>query len=263
MWWLTILIVIGAYLALSFVIFLIQEYFLFHPEKLPPDFQFSYNRPFEELYFEVKEGVRINGLHFKTENPRGMVLYFHGNTRSVKGWGKFSLDFTNNGYDVVMVDYRGFGKSTGKRSEYGLKNDAQFVYHELTRKFPEENLILYGRSMGSGFAAKLASNNSPRMLVLECPYYSLFSVANRYLFLFPLSYVMRFKLRTFQWMRYIHVPVYCIHGTKDRLIPFQSSLKLVKDVPAKSEVFLIEGAGHNDLPDFPEYHEALRTILGA
>src|SRR5262249_21726676 len=105
--------IVLAFLAICVFIYFFQEKFIFHPEKLPWNFKFKYDRPFKELFFDVERGVRINGLHFSVESRKGIVLYFHGNTRSIKGWAKYSRDFTRYGYDVVMVDYRGFGKSTG------------------------------------------------------------------------------------------------------------------------------------------------------
>lgn len=112
-----------------------QEKFIFKPEVLHAGFIFKYDVPFKELFFEVKPGVRINGLHFFRENPKGLILYFHGNTRSIKGWARYAKDFYRYDYDVVMVDYRGFGKSTGKRSEKDLLADMQFVYETLKQQY--------------------------------------------------------------------------------------------------------------------------------
>ena len=80
--------------------------------------------------------------------------------------------FTGIKYDVVLVDYRGFGKSTGKRGEKAMFNDMQVVYDSLVAQYHENHIIVYGRSLGSGFAAKLASDNSPRYLILDAPFYS-------------------------------------------------------------------------------------------
>ena len=156
-----IYIIIG-YLVLLAVAYLVQERFIFKPEKLQQDFKYKYDAPFKELFFEVDEGVRINGLHFFVEKPLGLILYFHGNSRSIKGWAKYAKDFYRYQYDVVLVDYRGFGKSTGKRSEKNMHNDMQFVYDTLSATYHENHLIVYGRSLGSGFAANLASENKPR-----------------------------------------------------------------------------------------------------
>ena len=88
-----------------------------------------------------------------------------------------------------------FGKSTGKRTERGIKDDLQRVYDLIKSKVDQKHIIVYGRSMGSGFATKLASTNNPKMLILESPYYSMMKMASRYLPLLP-TMVIRFKIRS-------------------------------------------------------------------
>lgn len=151
---------------LSILAYFVQERLIFKPEKLKQDFQFKYDVPFREYFFDVEPGVRINGLHFHRENAKGLILYFHGNTRSIKGWARYAKDFYRYDYDVLLLDYRGFGKSTGKRSEKDMLNDMQFIYNKLKEKYAEDHLIVYGRSMGSGFATKLACDNTPAILFL-------------------------------------------------------------------------------------------------
>ena len=190
----------GSIVLLSVLAYFLQEKFIFKPEKLKQDFEFKYDIPFEEYFFDIEPGVRINGLHFSREKPSGLILYFHGNTRSIKGWAKYARDFYRYNYDVVLVDYRGFGKSTGKRSEREMLNDMQFVYDELRKKYAEDHLIVYGRSMGSGFATKLASDNNPRYLILDAPYFSFRKVVERFLPILPVRIVLRFQLRTDLWI---------------------------------------------------------------
>ncbi len=238
-----------------------QEKFIFKPEKLRQDFKFAYDIPFTELYFDISKGVRINGLHFFRPQPKGLILYFHGNTRSIKGWAKYAKDFYRYDYDVVLVDYRGFGKSTGKRSEKDMLNDMQFVYDELKQKYPEEHLLVYGRSMGSGFATKIASDNNPRYLILDAPYYSFKKVVERFLPMLPVRFVLRFHLRTDIWIQKVNCHTYILHGTKDWLIPIKHSEQLQQFNPYKITLIKIEGGGHNNLSSFPEYHNFIRDIL--
>ena len=94
------------YVVLAAIVYLVQERFIFKPEKLPADFAYKYDAPFRELNFEPEQGVTINGLHFYVPKPKGLILYFHGNSRSIKGWGKYARDFYRYQYDVVLVDYR-------------------------------------------------------------------------------------------------------------------------------------------------------------
>lgn len=257
-----LIVIFLVYLLLNVAAYLWQEQFLFKPEKLPEDFEYRYpNLSYEEHNLEIKEGVSINGIHFKVPKPKGVVLYLKGNSKSIKGWGKFAIDFTRQGFDVVMMDYRGFGKSTGRRTEQGIKDDLQAVYDQIKAQVPERFIVLYGRSMGSGFATKLASVNNPRMLVLESPYYSMQKVAARFLPFMPLSLIMRFPIRTYSWIKYVKCPIKLVHGTNDWLIPFKYSVALSKLNPDRCRLYPIIGGGHNNLHTFEEYHRMMEEIL--
>lgn len=256
-----IVYIITGIAVLSILAYFLQEKFIFKPEKLRADFRFQYDNPFEELFFDTAPGVRINGLHFFREQPKGIILYFHGNTRSIKGWAKYAKDFFRYDYDVVLVDYRGFGKSTGKRTEKDMLQDMQFIYEKLLEKHQQHDILLYGRSMGSGFAAKLAADNKPRYLILDAPYFSFEKVVGRFLPILPVRWVLRFSLRTDKWIRKVNCHTYILHGTKDRLIPIKHSEKLQQSNPDKITLIRIHGGGHNNLPTFPEYHNFIRDIL--
>lgn len=247
--------------ALSILAYFLQEKFIFKPEKLKQDFVYKYDVPFEELFFDIEPGVRINGLHFKVEKPLGLVLYFHGNSRSIKGWSKYAVDFYRYQYDVVLVDYRGFGKSTGKRNEKDMMNDMQFVYQALAAKYNENHMIVYGRSLGSGFATKVASDNKPRYLILDAPYFSFKKAIERFLPFLPVRYVLRYHIRTDKWITRVNCHTYILHGTKDWLLPISNSEKLQAINPRKITLIRIPGGGHNNLPSFPEYHNFIRDIL--
>lgn len=265
-YWLYILIIIlAAYLVVSIVLYYVQDFFLFKPEKLSKDFQFYYdNQETKEYNLETRDGAKINGLLFKSKNePKGIVLYLKGNSQSIKGWGKFAVDFTRYDYSVFMVDYRGFGKSTGRRSQKAIKRDLQEVYNKLKEKTSEDNIILYGRSLGSGFASKLASMNNPRMLVLDAPYYSLKKVTGRYMPFMPLSILMKYPLPTYKWLKYVKCPIHIIHGTHDKLIPFKTSVKLSQIQPKITRLYTVIGGGHKNLNNFESYHKMLGEIINS
>lgn len=250
-----------AILLLSIAAYFLQEKFIFKPEKLSQNFKFKYAVPFKELFFDVEPGVRINGLHFYRTSPSGLIFYMHGNSRSIKGWAKYAQDFYRYNYNVVLLDYRGFGKSTGKRSEKEIINDMQFVYNKLAAQYSEQHLIVYGRSIGSGFATKLASDNNPRYLILDAPYYNFQKVVERFLPFLPMRYVLRYKLRSDKWIINVKCHTYILHGTKDWLIPIRHSENLQRLNPTKITLIHIQGGGHNNLPTFPEYHNFIRDIL--
>lgn len=261
--WLSILLVNIAivYGAICILFYFLQDFFFFRPEILPKQFQYEYPFPFDEVNFDMEDGGTINGLHFKVPNSKGVVFYLKGNSRSLKGWAKFARDFIGKGYDFFMIDYRGFGKSKGRRTEQTLYNDAQTVYKWLSTLYPEDAIVLYGRSIGSGIAARIASWNKPKMLILDSPYYSFLYQVKRYGFILPLRWLLRYQIRTDQFIKKVTCPIYILHGTKDRLISYKQSLMLKKLMPDLITHLPIEGGSHNNLPTFPEYHEYLYEIL--
>lgn len=261
MWTTTIIYIVAIYLFLVIVFYLLQDLFFFRPEILPQDFNYKYPFPFEEVNFDMEDGAKINGIHFKVPNAKGVVFYFKGNSRSVKGWGKFAKDFVSKGYDFFMIDYRGFGKSKGRRTEVTLYNDGQYIYKWLTQTYPEKNIVIYGRSLGSGIATRIASWNTPKLLILDSAYYSFLNQVRRYGFLLPIRLILRYKIRTDQFIKNVTCPIFLIHGNRDILIPYKNSVRLHKMTKDRSTLVTIEKGGHNNLPTFPEYHEHLYDIL--
>jgi alpha-beta hydrolase superfamily lysophospholipase len=264
-WLHTLIVVLVIYVAISVALYYLQDYMLFKPEKLSKDFEFNYeNQEFKEYNLETRDGAVINGIRFYPKGEsKGVVLYLKGNSKSIKGWGKFAVDFTRHGYNVLMVDYRGFGKSTGRRSQKAIKRDLQEVYNKIKELTTEDRIILYGRSLGSGFAAKLASMNNPRMLILDAPYYSLTKVTARYAPFMPLSVLLKYPLPTYKWLKYVQCPIHIIHGTNDKLIPFKTSIKLSKVNPKLTKLHSVIGGGHKNLNNFESYHKMIHDILNS
>jgi len=249
---------------ISIFFYFFQERFIFHPEKLSKDFIFQYeNKKIEEYNIQFHHNILINGLHFKTDKPKGVVFYLKGNSRSIKGWGKFAVDFTLHDWDVIMMDYRGFGKSKGKRSQQAMKDDVQAIYNKIKENVDEKYIIVYGRSLGTGLATKIDSVNNPRMLILACPYYSMSNNAKRFLPFIPLGLVMRYSMPTYKWMKYVKCPIKIIHGTNDKIIPMRSSIRLSKINPNRTRLYPIIDGGHKNLHNFESYHRALKEILSS
>jgi pimeloyl-ACP methyl ester carboxylesterase len=249
------------YVGLCVVFYFAQPLFFFRPERLAKSFTYKYPFPFTEVNFDMEDGGRVNALHFRVPNSKGVVFYIKGNSRSIKGWGKFAKDFVGKGFDFFILDYRGFGKSTGKRSEEILFSDLQQVYKWLSEAYGEDRIILYGRSLGSGMATRIASWNHPKLLILDSPYYSFLYHISRYAFLLPLRLILRYHIRTDRFIKKVQCPVHIIHGRRDRLIPYRQSEMLKALVPNIVTLHTIERASHNNLPSFPLYHDLLYDIL--
>lgn len=255
-------IIVIVILAIGIFIYLFQHKFFFQAEKLPQDFKFAYeNLVAEEKNVIPEEGAQINYLHFTVENPKGVVIYLKGNTKSIKGWGKFAIDFTRLGYDVVMMDYRGFGKSTGKRNVITMKRDSQFIYDLVKAEFSEDQIYVYGRSLGSGFAARLAAKNNPKMLILTSPIYSLERTIHRYMPFMPAKFFLRYNFPTHHYLKNVRCPIKILHGSDDKLVPIKTAIDLSEVNQKLTRLYVILGAGHIDIHQYEEYHRAMEEIF--
>ena len=141
-----------------------------------------------------------------------------------------------------------------------MYHDAQFIYDDIKKLFNENKIIVYGRSIGTGIASYIASNNQPAKLILESPYYSLPDLAMRFYPWFPKKF-LRFQFRNDLYVERIECPIYIIHGTNDEIISVEASKKLARKLKPSDNVMLIFGGHHNDLSSFDEYHEQLKKIL--
>ncbi|WP_237561726.1 alpha/beta hydrolase [Flagellimonas algicola] len=239
-----------------------QEKLIFLPTQLPSDYAYSFDQPFEELFLEAPDGAQLNALHFKVNNPKGLVLYFHGNAGDLSRWGSIGSTFTNLGYEIVVMDYRGYGKSSGERSEAVLYADAQLFYDHVKGIYDESQIVLYGRSLGTGIASHLASNNTPKKLILETPYYSLVDVAKGRFPILPVGQMLRYRLPSFQYLKSVQAPIRIFHGTEDRVVPYESGKKLFESIPkSDKKMYTIPGGRHNDLEGFEIYKNGLKSEL--
>ena len=261
--WITfiILCVIAIIAGIIFAFYLLQEALIFNPIKLNRDFKFHFTLPFVERWFKINDQVELNAIHFKVENPKGLIFYLHGNAENVKYYGEEIQHLTEYGYDIFLYDYRGFGKSTGKiKREREMQRDAKEIYHQMILEYTEDKVIIYGYSLGTGIASRLASNNSPKALILETPYYNFIDLIRCHKAYLPADLITKYKFRTDRYLTDVESPIYLFHGTEDKQIPYKSALKL-KQLHLKSNLITIEGGTHNDLMSFPEFKKAIAEIL--
>jgi fermentation-respiration switch protein FrsA (DUF1100 family) len=242
------------------LLYFFQERLLFFPTALPQSYVYSFSERFSEVFLPV-DGAKLAALHFTQDNPKGVVLYLHGNADSLRTANLAAYPFLRSGYDVLLLEYRGYGKSTGVvAGEEQLLQDTQAAYNYLRRSYHEERIVVYGRSLGTGPAVYLASANAPRTLILEAPYVSLEDLIAQKAPYLPM-FLLRYPMHSDQRINAVRCPVYLFHGTLDGLIPFESSERLAALISAPHKVILVEGAGHPDIPAFPIYQEQLAQIL--
>jgi uncharacterized protein len=241
-------------------VYFFQEKLLFFPQRLPADYRYHFDSPFEEINIKSASGNYLNALYFPADSVQGLVIYFHGNAGSLDSWGTVSADFLRNNYSFLIADYPGYGKSTGKISEENLYKDAQAVYDFGKMKFDEEKIIVYGRSIGTGVAARLASENNPQKLLLEAPYFSMADLSSK-LYPFLPSFLLRYPLRTDLYVTKVNCDVVIFHGSEDEVIYTGSSFKLKSHFKSADKLFIIAGGHHNDLKHFQEYQRLLSQTL--
>lgn len=243
-------------------LYFFQEKILFLPTTLAQDYQYEFRYPFEELFFKTTDEVSINAIHFKTENPKGVILYFHGNAGDLSRWGIVGEHFVSLNYDVLIMDYRTYGKSTGKLSEQGFYDDAEYCYRYLLDIYPEEDILVYGRSLGTGVATYLASKHQPKQLILETPFYSILDVAKQRFPIFPVTSLLKYRFPSNEYIMDINCPITIFHGTEDTVIPYSSAQKLYKVAPQENIRFItVDQGGHNNLISFERYKEGILSIL--
>ena len=219
-----------------------QDSMIFNPHKLQEDYHFSSTN---EVEIEVAEGVFLNALWMREENPKGAILYLHGNRGSNKRCQRQAMNMSNNGYDILMVDYRGYGKSDGEiYSQAQVYADVQKVYDYLKESYREDQIILAGYSLGSGMASYLAANNTPKQLVMVAPYMSFYELKKRYVPIYVPNLFVKYPLDNASHLKNVNCPVTLFHGTMDRVIPYEHSERLVEMHGDKVQLITLEKESH-------------------
>jgi pimeloyl-ACP methyl ester carboxylesterase len=256
-----IAVVLSVYIFLCILLYIVQEKLIFFPERLSKSHRFEFSQPFEELNIKATDGTVLHGLLFKSANSKGLIFYLHGNAGSSASWGGVAPTYTRWGYDVFLLDYRGYGKSDGQiESEKQFFQDVQLAYSEMMKRYSENSIIVLGYSIGTGPATKLASENNPRMLILQAPYFSLTDMVKKTVPFIP-SFILKYKLETYRYISSCKMPIVLIHGDEDEVIYYESSVKLRSLLKPGDSLITLLGQGHNGMTSNPEYVKAIEDIL--
>lgn len=259
--WLNITLVI--YLVLGVAIFSFQDYILFHPEPFSSEKSYGFSIPSKEVNIEVDKSSSMNVVQFTTKDsiPKGVVLYFHGNKKNISWYAAYVPNFTKNGYEVWMIDYPGFGKSTGTLSEEKLYEDAEQLFLMARSKFSPDHIVLYGKSLGTGIASWLGARKTCQQVILETPYYSMTSLVQHYLPVYPVSNFLKYRLPVYKYLSLTNAPVAILQGDKDKVIPYNNAHRLTEVMHSKDRFITIQNGEHNNLNDFPRFHQVLDSLL--
>lgn len=267
----TMTILLSVILSIAFFLLLLawrnQDKLIFFPEKLPKDYSFQFPIRFQEIELSTKDGEKSYALYFKAKNndQNKTVFFFHGNAGSLRTWGGIYEDFVPLGWNVLICDYRGYGKNTGHLSENLMYDDAELWlnYTIQNLNIPKERIVIYGRSIGTGVAIELVSRNPDLILFLETPFTDLPSLAKNY-YPFVRPWMFRFRFENLKKLKKVNSKIRIFHGTEDEIIPYRNSEIILENLKSQNKnvaLFTIRNGSHNDLTAFPEYHQALKKSL--
>jgi fermentation-respiration switch protein FrsA (DUF1100 family) len=216
---------------------------------------------------ETVDGQRLRAWHLPRVDASAQIVYFHGNGGNLSVWADILAGLWQRNFDIVAIDYRGYGLSTGQPSEQGLYRDADavvaFVDAHLRR--PSLPLVFWGRSLGATIAAYAASVRAPDGVVLEAGFPSARSVLESNPVLLAMSLVASYRFPTAQWMRGVTVPALVIHGDRDSVIPYPLGQRLYEALPGPKRFVTIRGGDHNDPSpaDSALYWSAVRDFVAS
>ena len=261
--WLTWIAIV--YVAIGAAFYFLQDLFLFHPVSLKRDHKYAFSIPHRDISLPVNADDTVNLVDFLPADsiPRGVVLYFHGNKKNISWYAAYPPYFTKHGYEVIMIDYPGFGKSTGRFTEEKLYNWSQLVYQLARSRFGADSIIIYGKSMGTGIAAHLAAYNPCKRLILETPYYDFPSVVSRFLPIYPVRWMLHYEFPLHRYLGYTTIPITIFHGTDDGVISYSNAKRLEPLLKKGDEFITVKGGHHNDLFKFELVTQKIDSLLEA
>ncbi len=247
------------YVALVAALWWGQERLLFQPARLAADHRFEVAPDVHERYVDVP-GARLSALHLQLPAPKGVVFYLHGNAGNLASWFVNADFYRRANFDLFMLDYRGYGKSSGRiQSQAQLEADVRAAWAAVAPRYTGKRVVLFGRSLGSGLAAGLAAELQPELTVLVSPYVSLRALAAEHYPWVPAA-VLRYTLATDAALARVKSPLLLLHGGRDRLIPPEHSDRLARVAP-HARVLTVADAGHNDIQSYNAYLDVLRAAL--
>jgi len=263
--WLKIVLgtVAVAYLTMVVLLMIFEESMIFFPSPYPKGNWKALAIPFEDAEFQAADGTRLHGWYVPHEHPTATVLFLHGNAGNITHRAAI-LERLHEvaGASVLILDYRGYGRSEGKPSGKGIVSDARAARAWLAKKekIPEREIVMMGESLGGGVAVDLAADDGARALVLISTFNSLTDVAAYHYPMFPVRWLMRTRLDSEEKIANYRGPLLQFHGRTDTIIPFQYGKKLFDAANEPKELVVSERHDHNDTVP-ADFYEKMRELF--
>ncbi len=243
----TLGVAIGIWAILVAALFFLQSSFVFFPSREILATPAALGLAFEPVEIRTEDSVRLAGWFVPAREASATVLFLHGNAGNISH-RLMALDTLHRlGLEILIVDYRGYGASTGSPSERGSYRDALAAWDYLitTRGVPAGRIVLFGESLGGAVATWLATRRHPAGLILESTFTSLFDLAARFYPFFPSRMLLRIRYPTLERLARVRCPVLVIHSPDDEIVPYEHGERLFAAVPGPKQLIARPG-GHND-----------------
>jgi len=261
-----VLVFVASYVLLVVLVYLVQGRMLYLPgvpgralTMTPIDVGMEY----QDVSIETADGVTLHGWFIPGRSSR-ILLFFHGNAGNISHRLESIRQFHSLGLSVLIIDYRGFGRSGGRTTEKGIYRDAEAAWRYLTedRGISAGDIVVFGRSLGASAAARLAAQHRPLALIVESSFTSVPDIAQELYPWLPARWLSRFNHATRDYVRDVRCPVLVAHSRDDEIIPFRHGEAIFASANEPRTLLALRGT-HNDafLRDERTYIEGLRTFL--
>ena len=201
---------------------------------------------FENITLTTSDNERLHGWFVPADGARGVVLFFHGNAGNISHRLDSIAIFNRLGLDTLIIDYRGYGESSGKTSEQGTYLDAQAACDYLVsdRGVPAERIVIFGRSLGGAIGAWLGSQHRPAAVIIESSFSSGVDMAKRLYPFLPAILITRLRYPVVKFAARLQSPVLVVHSRDDEIIPFEMG-KAIYNAVKQRKAFLELRGDHN------------------
>ncbi|MFQ5598653.1 MAG: alpha/beta hydrolase [Nitrospiria bacterium] len=227
----------------------VEKGFIFFPEKTLISTPHDVSLPYEDITLTAADGVRINAWYVPFQGSQKTLLWFHGNAGNIGNRvDLLHLLHRKLKVNILIIDYRGYGKSGGEISETGTALDARAAYDYLINRddIDPRRIILFGRSLGAAVAVELATELQFGGLILESPFTSIRDMARERFSFLPVDTVIKTRYDSLSKIKSVHLPLLILHGDRDQIVPFQQGRRLFEAANRPKRFHTISNGGHND-----------------
>jgi len=251
---------------LAGLLYVMQPAMIFLPYSVLQATPANWGLEYEDVWLEAEDRVRLHGWYLPRPGERRVLLFFHGNAGNISHRQASLEVFHRIGLNVLIVDYRGYGRSTGRPSEAGLYRDAAAAWDYLVRErgVVANDIIVFGRSLGGAVAAQLAAEVQPGALILESTLSSARDFVRESLPLLSWLIVRRFDFDTIARLQSVSCPVLVLHSPDDEIMPYALGQRLYQAAKPPKAFHALRGDHNNGfLLSEPQYGEALARFIAA